>query len=129
MKASPTGVHANDKLYVRTREHAKIKAIADEHLADCDPIDFTKPGKLEALTLLVGRKMAPGHKYYKAMVESKEPTKQKLYKSLFDFLYKIYVRQEEPVYESTQNEQPDTRKAESNEEEEYNQNQHQQVQV
>ena len=62
-------------IYVRTRDHVRIKAIADERIADMDSVDFDQPGKLEDFTIMVAKKLAPNHKYYRAMVESNAPTK------------------------------------------------------
>ena len=105
MKNSPAGVPANES-YVRSRDHAKIRAIVDAHIANSDPIDFNLPGKLDALTNLVIRKMAPTHKYYMAMDKAKKHIREAmpLYKSVKKFLHQVYVAGEEPQQDSNKKE-------------------------
>ena len=105
---------------MRTRDHARIKAIADEYFADHNLIEISKPGKLDDCTTFVARKMAKDHKYYKALVESKPPAKHPLYKSLLKHLHKVYIDSEDPPHDSSKdsNDVPDSKNGDSNDDEE-----------
>ena len=75
--------------YVRREEHAKIKAIVEGLMAADDAtLDLSQPGSLDSLTMLVAEKLSAEHKWYKVIVEAKNPIYLPLYKSLYDHLFR-----------------------------------------
>ena len=57
-------------------------------MADDDTLDLSQPESLNSLTMLVATKLSAEHKWYKVIVENKNPVYLPLYKSLYDHLVK-----------------------------------------
>lgn len=121
----PTSDHKNPaneaQKYVRAEQHAKIKVIADELLADSDEIDLTQTGQLESFTVSVAKKLSTDHKWFKVVADAKSPVKHRLYKSLFDHLHRILSEQGGPLHDTNIAEVTSVGQVESNEDEEQQQ--------
>ena len=57
-------------------------------MADDDTLDLSQPESLNSLTMLVASKLSTEHKWYKVIVEAKNPMYLPLYKSLYDHLFR-----------------------------------------
>ena len=75
---------------MRKKDHPKIRAVVKKILKDTKDRDILHPAKLGLFTLQVAKELSKTHKWYKAIQDSSEPGKVRLYRSLLDHISDTY---------------------------------------